>query len=100
VKGSQPLSRSRAYAQQSSDSCSSQDSGLPDQPKRHVRYANSSPIARLFFLASTIPHKWWNEAMNVGGHGYVTKIDAAAELLRAIQSVREGARFVSQRIRD
>jgi DNA-binding NarL/FixJ family response regulator len=41
-----------------------------------------------------------NEAMNVGGHGYVTKIDAAAELLEAIKSVQEGTRFVSQRIRD
>ena len=40
------------------------------------------------------------EAMRVGGDGYVTKIDAAAELLRAIHSVREGVPFVSQRIRD
>ena len=40
------------------------------------------------------------EAMKVGGHGYVTKVDAAKELLKAIQSVRAGTSFMSQRIRD
>jgi DNA-binding NarL/FixJ family response regulator len=36
--------------------------------------------------------------LNVGGHGYVTKIDAGLELLKAIRTVREGKQFVSQRI--
>jgi hypothetical protein len=34
------------------------------------------------------------------GTAMLQKIDAAAELILAIQSVREGTRFVSQRIRD
>jgi DNA-binding NarL/FixJ family response regulator len=38
------------------------------------------------------------DALNTGGHGYVAKIDAGAELLHAIRTVREGKQFVSQRI--
>jgi DNA-binding NarL/FixJ family response regulator len=38
--------------------------------------------------------------LKIGGHGYVSKMDAGAELLNAIRCVREGTRFVSQRIRD
>jgi DNA-binding NarL/FixJ family response regulator len=38
------------------------------------------------------------DALRVGGHGYVTKMDAGAELLKAIRTVSEGKRFVSQRI--
>jgi DNA-binding NarL/FixJ family response regulator len=41
-----------------------------------------------------------NEALKVGGHGYVAKVDAGLELLSAIRTVREGTRFVSLRIRD
>ena len=38
------------------------------------------------------------DALRVGGHGYVTKMDAGAELLQAIRMVSEGKPFVSQRI--
>ena len=58
------------------------------------------PNCKIVFVSQHDSSQMVNEAMNVGGHGYVTKIDAAAELLRAIQSVREGTLFVSQRIRD
>jgi DNA-binding NarL/FixJ family response regulator len=38
------------------------------------------------------------DALQVGGHGYVAKIDAGHELLKAIHAVRDGKQFVSQRI--
>jgi DNA-binding NarL/FixJ family response regulator len=38
------------------------------------------------------------EALKAGGHGYVTKSDAALELLKAISIVREGPCFVSTRM--
>ena len=59
-----------------------------------------SPQSHIIFLSQHDSLHMANEAMKVGGHGYVTKIDAAAELLKAIHSVRDGTRFVSQRIRD
>ena len=58
------------------------------------------PNCKIIFLSQHDSSQMVNEAMNVGVHGYVTKIDAAEELLHAIQSVRDGTRFVSQRIRD
>jgi DNA-binding NarL/FixJ family response regulator len=41
-----------------------------------------------------------NEALKTGAHGYVTKSDAASELLRAIHSVLDGNHFVNQCIVD
>jgi DNA-binding NarL/FixJ family response regulator len=58
------------------------------------------PNCKIVFLSQHDSLQMVNEAMNVCGHGYVAKLDAPAELLKAIQSVREGTRFVSQRIRD
>jgi hypothetical protein len=37
-----------------------------------------------------------NEALKIGGRGFESKVDAGAELLKAIQSIREGTRFVSR----
>ena len=58
------------------------------------------PNCKIIFLSQHDSSQMVKEAMNVGGHGYVTKIDAAEELLHAIRSVRDGTCFVSQRIRD
>jgi DNA-binding NarL/FixJ family response regulator len=65
---------------------------------RQVR--NVSPKSYIIFLSQHDSLQMANEAMKVGGHGYITKIDAASELLTAIRSVREGNRFASQRIRE
>jgi len=65
---------------------------------RQVR--SVSPKSYIIFLSQHDSLQMANEAMKVGGHGYITKIDAASELLAAIRSVREGNRFVSQRIRS
>jgi DNA-binding NarL/FixJ family response regulator len=64
---------------------------------RQVR--NVSPKSYIIFLSQHDSWRMANEAMKVGGHGYITKIDAASELLTAIRSVREGNRLASQRIR-
>jgi DNA-binding NarL/FixJ family response regulator len=59
-----------------------------------------SPQTKIIFLSQHDSLHMANEASKIGGHGYVSKMDAGTELLKAIQSVREGTRFVSQRIRD
>lgn len=78
------------------------DIGLPKisgiEAARQIQKA--SPKSQIIFLSQHDSLNMAKEAMKVGGHGYVTKIDAAAELLTAIHSVREGTRFVSRRIRD
>jgi DNA-binding NarL/FixJ family response regulator len=38
------------------------------------------------------------DAVRAGGNGYVAKMDAGSDLLKAIRAVREGKQFVSQRI--
>jgi DNA-binding NarL/FixJ family response regulator len=59
-----------------------------------------SPTSQIIFLSQHDSPHMANEALKVGGHGYVVKIDAGSELLEAIRTVREGSRFVSQRILD
>ena len=77
------------------------DIGLPTisgiEAARQIRIV--SPQSRIIFLSQHDSLQMAIDAMKVGGHGYVTKIDAAAELLKAIHAVRDGTRFVSQRIR-
>ena len=57
-----------------------------------------SPNSRIIFLSQHDTVHMANEAMEAGGRGYVTKGEAALELLKAVRSVRRGNRFVSQRI--
>lgn len=62
------------------------------------RIRGVSPNSRIIFLSQHDSLQMVQDAVRVGGHGYVTKMDAASDLLRAIRTVREGKRFVSQRI--
>jgi DNA-binding NarL/FixJ family response regulator len=59
-----------------------------------------SPQTKIIFLSQHDSLHMANEALKIGGHGYVSKMDAGAELLKAIHTVCDGTRFVSQRIRD
>ena len=59
-----------------------------------------SPQSKIIFLSQHTSMQMVQEALRDGGHGYVTKIDAAAELLKAIGAVRDGEQFVSQRVRN
>src|ERR1700720_4387253 len=45
------------------------------------------PKSQIIFLSQHDSLNMAKEAMKVGGHGYVTKIDAASELLKAIHAV-------------
>jgi DNA-binding NarL/FixJ family response regulator len=58
-----------------------------------------SPTSKIIFLSQHDSLQMANEASNVGGRGYVAKIDAASELLTAIRSLDEGRFFVSQQLR-
>jgi DNA-binding NarL/FixJ family response regulator len=65
---------------------------------RQVR--NVSPKSYIIFLSQHDSLQMANEAIKVGGHGYITKMDAESELLTAIRFVCEGNRFASRRIRE
>jgi DNA-binding NarL/FixJ family response regulator len=62
------------------------------------RIRRVSPKSQIIFLSQHDSLQMVTDALNTGGHGYVAKIDAGAELLHAIRTVREGKQFVSQRI--
>ena len=62
------------------------------------RIRRVSPKSSIIFLSQHDSLQMVKDALNVGGHGYVAKIDAGQELLKAISLVREGKQFVSQRI--
>jgi DNA-binding NarL/FixJ family response regulator len=56
------------------------------------------PDSYIIFLSQHESLQMAEDALRVGGHGYVAKMDAGSELLKAIRAVSEGKRFVSQRI--
>ncbi len=62
------------------------------------RIRRVSPHAYIIFLSQHDSLQMVEDALRAGGHGYVTKMDAGAELLQAIRTVVDGKRFVSQRI--
>jgi DNA-binding NarL/FixJ family response regulator len=57
-----------------------------------------SPNSRILFLSQHDTVHMANEALKAGGYGYVTKGEAALELLNAVRTVSRGNRFVSSRI--
>jgi DNA-binding NarL/FixJ family response regulator len=62
------------------------------------RIGKVSPESLIIFLSQHDSLQMVRDAINAGGRGYVAKIDAGSELLKAIRSVSNGERFVSQRI--
>lgn len=62
------------------------------------RIRRVSPDSRIIFLSQHDSLQMVEDALRVGGRGYVAKMDAGAELLQAIRTVSEGKQFVSQRI--
>jgi DNA-binding NarL/FixJ family response regulator len=62
------------------------------------RIRGVSPNSQIIFLSQHDSRQMVEDAVRAGGHGYVAKMDAGSDLLRAIRIVREGRRFVSQRI--
>lgn len=62
------------------------------------RIRKLSPESQIIFLSQHESLHMVKEAFRTGGHGYVAKGDAGSELLEAIRAVRNGTRFISQRI--
>ncbi len=62
------------------------------------RMRRVSPQSLIIFLSQHDSLQMVKDALNTGGHAYVAKIDAGAELLHAIHAVRQGKQFVSKRI--
>jgi len=73
------------------------DIGLPTlngiEAARQIRQL--SPLSKILFLSENRSSDIAEEALRVGGLGYVIKSDAAKDLLPAIDAVLQGKRFVS-----
>ena len=78
------------------------DIGLPRlngiEAARRICAMASHP--RILFLSENTEVDVIREALNTGANGYVLKSEAAAELLVAMEVVRQGSRFVSGRISE
>jgi two-component system nitrate/nitrite response regulator NarL len=72
-------------------------------PKLHgfgvaQRIRQVAPRARLIFLSQESSPDIVRRALRLGAHGYVQKLSAATDLLRAIETVLSGRRFVSRSV--
>jgi DNA-binding NarL/FixJ family response regulator len=76
------------------------DIGLPSlngiEAARRIR--GLAPRSQIIFLSENYAPDIAQAALDLGARGYVVKTDAGSDLLRAIQSVVEGKRFVSMRL--
>ena len=73
------------------------DIGLPKlngiEAARQIRLV--SPDSKLMFLTGNNDPEVAREALGTGATGYVSKLDAAVELLNAVEAVLLGKQFVS-----
>ena len=58
-----------------------------------------TPDLKILFVSAFDSMEVVEEALNTGASGYVAKLDAASELIEAIEAVFQGRQFVSSRIR-
>jgi DNA-binding NarL/FixJ family response regulator len=76
------------------------DINLPDisgmEAARRMR--KISPNSLIIFISQHDTLQMAKQAFSTGAHGFVAKIDAAFDVLNAIRAVRDGKRFVSQRL--
>lgn len=74
------------------------DIGLPKlnglEAARQIRRV--APESRIIFLSQETSADVVQAAIDSGGSGYVTKVSAATDLLRAIEAALQGKRFVSK----
>lgn len=76
------------------------DIGLPtlNGIKAASRIRDTSPDSKILFLSEESSPEVAEAALEAGGAGYVVKSDAGRELLKAINALREGRRYVSSRL--
>lgn len=60
------------------------------------RIRRLAPSARLLFISQESSSDIVQEALNLGGHGYIQKLSAGTDLLPAIDAVLAGQRFLSR----
>lgn len=78
------------------------DIGLPTlngiEAARQIR--SHAPETKIIFLSQESSPDVVQEALSLGAVGYVVKIYAGSDLLRAIEAVRQGRPFVSSGLAD
>ena len=76
------------------------DIGLPtlNGIKAGRRIREVSPNSKILFLSEQNSPDIAEAALEAGGAGYVVKSDAGRELLAAVTAVREGRRYISNRL--
>lgn len=76
------------------------DVGLPNlngiEAARRIR--KLAPESKILFLSQELDPATVRAAFSAGGHGYVVKSDAGAELFTAVETVMLGKKFVSHRL--
>lgn len=77
------------------------DIGLPElngiEAARQIR--KSVPNLKILFSSAFDSLDVVEEALNTGASGYVVKVDAESELIRAVEAVLQGKRFVSSALK-
>jgi DNA-binding NarL/FixJ family response regulator len=58
-----------------------------------------APESKILFLSAFDSQEVVEEALNTGASGYVVKLDAASELVEAMEAVFHGKQFVSSRLK-
>lgn len=58
------------------------------------------PGSRVIFVSQEMSADVLEEALATGAQGFVTKVDAWNDLVKAVKSVLRGERFVSSRLED
>ena len=78
------------------------DIGLPKldgiEAARQIRQIASN--SKILFLSGFDSLEVVEEALNTGANGYVLKLDAARELIEAVEAVFQGERFISRRLKE
>lgn len=78
------------------------DIGLPKlngiEAARQIRQL--APNSKILFVSAIDSPNIAREALRVGAGGYVVKLDAGNELLKAMEAVMEGKQFVSSRLKE
>jgi DNA-binding NarL/FixJ family response regulator len=59
-----------------------------------------APLSKILFVSSETDLETVRRGFEAGGRGYISKMDAAEELLEGIESVLRGERFVSTGVAD
>jgi len=77
------------------------DVGLPKlngiEAARQI--SKTTPSSRILFLSAFDSHDVVEGALRTGASGYAVKLDAANELVGAVEAVLEGKQFISSRLR-